>query len=258
MNKLYTNKQVFAFAEKTLKTECKKMIEQAIRFYSINEEETKEKYLESIKDIYNRDRLDVLKAVKKTSKTPIKTMREYDHLYNAKKIFSVLVWAAKVNYTSNLEKCIDDLRKIADFEAPKTIRIEVLWKKNSTWGANPVAEVWENEYLGASRSVGGCGYDKESTAIAECFNRSGNMAFLAWVAKYIDSRYDSLNWKDKQKKGIYTYSYGVRPTIFHKFGIYWEGGVGASSFMNCLKCAGYKINSEVHPKYFDFYNLSRG
>ena len=82
------------------------------------------------------------------------------------------------------------------------------------------------------------------------------MAKIAIIAKYLDTKFKDLDWKEKQKKDIFIYSYGVRFSIFHNNGIYWEGGVGASSFMNTIKTAGYKMDAEFHPKYSDCYQLS--
>lgn len=57
--------------------------------------------------------------------------------------------------------------------------VSVVWKSNRTWGANPRAGAsvytvagWEHYESG---SIGGCGYDKESTATAEVFNQSASL-----------------------------------------------------------------------------------
>lgn len=60
----------------------------------------------------------------------------------------------------------------------KSLTITIEWKRSYTWGMNPNASV-EVEYAsGDSRfyhdsgfKASGCGYDKESTVIAEIFNK---------------------------------------------------------------------------------------
>lgn len=254
--KHYTEKQLknFAFAE--LKKEFNKYYTQAVKYYSQEPEEDLEAWTKRLKDIRDRDRSDISKIVKAEEKHPIKKMREIYAQEQPKGIFKTLCYYAQKKYIKDWENATKGVLNALAVELPKNIRIDVSWKKSQTWGANPTAEVWADEYLGISRSVGGCGYDKESTAIAEPFNRSKKMAKIAIIAKYIDTKYKDLGWKEQQEKNIFAYSYGVRFSIFNNNGIYWEGGVGASSFMNCIKTAGYKMDAEFHPKYSDCYQLS--
>lgn len=254
--KLYTQKQLEKFSFSELKKEYEKCYTQAVNFYSREENESLENWATRIKNSLIRDRSDIYKIVKSEEKHPVKKMREIYRQENPKEIFKTLCYYAQKKYIKYWERATKGIFNALAEELPKDIRIDVSWKKSQNWGANPTAEVWTDEYLGASRSVGGFGYDKESTAIAEPFNRSKQMAKIAIIAKYLDTKYKDMDWREKDKKGIYTYSYGVRFSIFHENGIYWDGGVGASSFMNCVRTAGYKMDAEFHPKYSDFYKLS--
>ena len=254
--KLYTEKQLknFAFAE--LKKDYTKFYTRAVKFYSRDENETLEDWTKRIKNSLIRDRSDISKIVRAEEKHPIKKMREIYAQEQPKAIFKTLCYYAKKKYIKYWENATKGVLDALAAELPTNIRIDVSWKKSATWGANPTAEVWADEYLGASSSVGGCGYDKESTAIAEPFNRSKKMAKIAIIAKFMDAKYKDLGWKEKDEKCIFSYSYGVCFSIVHNNGIYWQGGVGASSFMNCIKTAGYKMDAEFHPKYADCYQLS--
>lgn len=254
--KLYTKKQLEKFAFTELKKEYVKCYQQAVSFYKKDEEETTENWAKRIKNSLIRDRSDISRIVRSEEKHPIKKMREIYAQEQPKAIFKTLCYYAKKKYIKDWEIATKGILNALSTELPKDIRIDVNWKKNQTWGANPTAEIWTDEYLGESSSVGGCGYDKESTAIAEPFNRSTQMAKIAIIAKYLDTKFKDLDWKEKDEKGIYAYSYGVRFSIFHDNGIYWESGVGASSFMNCIRTAGYKMDAEFHPKHGDFYKLS--
>jgi hypothetical protein len=254
--KLYTQKQLEKFAFSELKKEYTKVYKQALSFYAKDENETFEDWEKRLKNSLIRDRLDISKIVRAEEKHPIKKMREIYSQESPKTIFKTLCYYAQKKYIKDWERATKGILNALAAELPKDIRIDVSWKKSATWGANPTAEVWADEYLGVSCSVGGCGYDKESTAIAEPFNRSKQMAKIAIIAKFIDAKFKDMSWKEKEEKGIFPYSYGVRFSIFHNNGIYWEGGVGASSFINCIKSAGYKMNAEFHPKYSDCYSLS--
>lgn len=254
--KLYTNKQLEKFAFAELKKEYIKNYENAVIFYSRDENETVESWTKRLKDIRDRDRSDISKIVRAEEKHPVKKMREIYSQEQPKAIFKTLCYYAQKKYIKYWEYATKGVLNALAAELPKEIRIDVNWKISHTWGANPNAEVWTDEYLGESGSIGGCGYDKESTAITRPFNRSKQMAKIAIIAKYLDTKYKDLDWKEKDEKGIFTYSYGVLFSIFHDNGIYWQGGVGASSFMNCIKTAGYKMDAEFHPKYNDCYKLS--
>jgi hypothetical protein len=254
--KLYTQKQLEKFAFAELKKEYKKYYEQAIKFYSQEPEETSEAWTKRLKDVLERDRSDISKIVRAEEKHPVKKMREIYAQEEPEGIFKTLCYYAQKKYIKAWERATKGVFESLAAELPKQIIIEVSWKNSQTWGANPTAAVWTDKYLGESRSVGGCGYDKESTAIAEPFNRSQQMAKIAIIAKYLEAKYKDMDWREKQEKDIFTYSYGVRFSIFDNNGIYWEGGVGASSFMSCIKSAGYKMDAEFHPKHADCYHLT--
>jgi hypothetical protein len=254
--KLYTNKQLEKFAFSELKKEYTKNYTQAVKFYSQGENETLETWVKRIKNSLISDKSDISKIVRSEEKHPVLKMREIYAQEQPKAIFKTLCYYAQKKYIKDWEKATKGILDALSVELPTNIRIDVSWKKSKTWGANPTAEVWTDEYLGLSRSVVGCGYDKESTAIAEPFNKSKQMAKIAIIAKFIDTKFKDMSLKEKEEKGVFPYSYGVRFSIFHKNGIYWEGGVGASSFINCIKSVGYKMDAEFHPKYCDCYQLS--
>lgn len=258
MKKLYTENKLENFVRSALREEYVKNAEQAKNFYSQDLTETYENWENRLKNSLIRDRSDIYKIVKAQEKHPMKKMKEIYAETKPERIFKNLCFYAEAKYYKYFENALKNAMECIKTELPENIRIEVTWKKSATWGANPTAEVWTDEYLGLSRSVGGCGYDKESTAIAEPFNRSKAMAKIAIIAKYIRSTYENLSFEQKKVLDILgCYDYGVRFSIHHKNGIYWEGGVGASCFMNCIKTAGYKMDAETHPKYYDFYSLSK-
>lgn len=86
------------------------------------------------------------------------------------KIFKKLLKSKLKEYKSELFQLKDILKYKIDF---KSIKIVVKWKKSKTWGANPTPEIWTNggrcEYI-KGETVGGCGYDKQSTAVANILN----------------------------------------------------------------------------------------
>jgi len=128
-----------------------------------------------------------------------------------------------------------------------SIVVTVEWKKNRTWGSNPRAEAqirFKNglcEYFN-SGSVGGCGYDKESTAIANVLNQCNELKKLMYTKK--DKKSKLLN------RDIFGYGsgYGILPYI--------EGGVGASCYYKIFESLGFKFEKTASGKTFDVYKAT--
>ena len=104
--------------------------------------------------------------------------------------------------------------------------IEVEWTRNRTWGANPraYARVDGREY--STGSIGGCGYDKLSTAVAEALNQCP-AAMLPLYRKANQA-------PGKNRKTIgYGTGYGILPSL--------EGGVGINSLLEAYRNLGYTV-----------------
>lgn len=150
--------------------------------------------------------------------------------------------------------------KIASLEAAanapriSSASVTVEWAKSRTWGANPTAELLN---MGDGRTVGhasGCGYDKESAAIAEAMNASpaalrilyelGEAALERGESPRSTSACSGYHWGGCIGYGA---GYSVLP--------YWEGGVGSSCFWDILKKAGYTVRHAGSGKMFDCYTF---
>jgi hypothetical protein len=134
-------------------------------------------------------------------------------------------------------------------------KISMEWKNNRTWGSNPTAECWysytdENgnycsNYV-KSGSIGGCGYDKGSTAVAECLNQINE------VLKPLFAKKDKAMKTDKRENRDllgYGSGYGILPRI--------EGGVGVSCYPAIFEGIGYKFATTASGKMFDAYSITK-
>lgn len=139
------------------------------------------------------------------------------------------------------ERAAEEIKAVCAASMPEFIDVTVEWKKNRTWGANPRAEVRTGENFLGSRSIGGCGYDKESTATAECFNKDAGIKKAALVALY----------KNEHMPKNRRYIYGVN--FFHCHAPYFEGGCGFSCHRHVLELAGYKLVNQNGGKMFNTY-----
>lgn len=122
-------------------------------------------------------------------------------------------------------------------EQPDVVRLEinVEWKKSRTWGQNPHAywhaELANGHWLQGHETCGGCGYDKESTVVAEIFKQA--CSGMLWR-------------KRKTKKKA---PYGIRFGWFPSF----EGGVGISCYFSIVEFLGGKMERVASGKTYDNY-----
>lgn len=126
----------------------------------------------------------------------------------------------------------EDLEKIEECEKaklPETISILVEWRRSSVWGYNPYAEVADDKkrYFG---SASGCGYDKFSAAVANCFNQS------LQIKKILYNKKEEALKTGKTGNNSEIIGYGSGYDVLPEF----KGGVGMSCFVRILQDAGYK------------------
>lgn len=163
---------------------------------------------------------------------------------------------AQARYIKKLEK--ETAAKIARLEtiaaAPDIdyIMIDISWNRSSVWGYNPAVETSDNKGCYTTGRASGCGYDKESAAVAESFNRNNSILKLLYTIKE-----NALAAGATDKSGFYKDNraccgYGAGYTALP----YFEGGVGVGCFWDILKKAGFKVSGH-HTKTADFYHLTK-
>lgn len=167
------------------------------------------------------------------------TAAQYDHLKNGNlKRFKELV--RKQIKKEEVKKQIvknDCLLKIQDMKKAgllKYLKITVEWSRSQTWGYNPHVNAWaQYANIGTLYNTGsasGCGYDKESAAVASAINDI--------IKPFILKNFSTL--KDPAFYGVCDYA------------LCFEGGVGMSSFIKAFRACGYDVH-ESHGKTFDSY-----
>lgn len=148
-----------------------------------------------------------------------------------------------------------EAKELARIEAEKNqkevkeITINIEWKKSRTWGSCPSCEAVVRFKDGSIEHspvyrASGCGYDKESTVIADVFN-----AYLKYKlyrpAQQIKDRY-----ADIRESG---FPYGVRISDNWK---HYEGGVGTSCYYAISEAIGGKFERISSGKTFDVYKYT--
>lgn len=128
----------------------------------------------------------------------------------------------------------------------ESLTISVEWKKSQMWGNNPNASTYVPG-VGevCSGSIGGYGYDKESTAVANVLNQVPQFRKLLFDLKNKRSNYKKSN------REVFGYGagYGILPSF--------EGGVGVSCYDRIFNNIGYKFETVSSGKTFDVYRVSK-
>lgn len=144
------------------------------------------------------------------------------------------------------------LDKIAAAEAAPALSfvdISVEWKKSRTWGAIPSVTVRTSDgvYYGAAS---GCGYDKESAAIAKALNQSPAVLKVLYTLK-------EKGLKRPPAQGRALNPFHPQPIRGAGHGVlpYFEGGVGSSCFWSILEKCGYSCRHTASGKEFDAYSV---
>lgn len=125
----------------------------------------------------------------------------------------------------------------------KQIKITIEWKKSRTWGSNPHLEAWVQYWDGTSdyltAKCSGCGYDKESTVIADIFNA---------VLKY--KLYQPLipvpGYLNGEKVNL---PYGIYISQWR----HYSGGIGTDCYYKIAEAIGGKFERVASGKTFDVY-----
>lgn len=136
------------------------------------------------------------------------------------------------------------------------IRVAIEWNRSRVWGSNPSVEVFTDAYNGYTRgSASGCGYDKESAAVAEAFNNNDEVLKILYTLKEKALRAGKKDTSQTACTGVNNEAcigYGAGYTVLP----YFEGGVGVSCFWRILEKAGFEESGD-HGKNFDVYRIEK-
>ena len=134
--------------------------------------------------------------------------------------------------------------------------VSVTWAKSRTWGANPTAELLDGRSVCTTGHASGCGYDKESSAIAEAMNNNPSaLRVLYELGEKALERGES----PKSKTACSGYSWGNCIGYGAGYDVlpYYEGGVGSDCFWSILNKAGYTVRHAGSGKMYDCWTFYR-
>lgn len=132
----------------------------------------------------------------------------------------------------------------AALDTIKSVNICVEWKKSRTWGYNPTVEIETHTTNGnfhyTKGKASGCGYDKESAAIAEA---------LQGLAVYDNLIFNNYR---KNKDKSHPFYYGKNDAL----PFLEVSGCGVGVLARWVKMSGYKW-TECHGKNSDYYTITK-
>ena len=155
-----------------------------------------------------------------------------------------------------IEKKLAHLEAVANAPEIHYISVNVEYRRSSTWGYNPAVEVTTNGESGIFTGyASGCGYNKESAAVAEAFNKSLSILKVLYTLKEEalergenDESRTACTGHDNRDIVGYGAGYSVIP--------YFEGGVGVNCFWSILKKAGFDTRCN-YGKRENLYRLNK-
>ena len=157
---------------------------------------------------------------------------------------SYLIKRLELRQIKKRDQFIQKITFSENMQPIENLTINVNWCKSVTWGANPTAETFIYG-LGrvSSGSVSGCGYDKQSTAVANLLNQ---------VPQFLQLLYIEKNKKYKLSNRV-LFGYGAGSGILPAF----AGGVGVNCYDKIFNKIGYKFETISSGKMFDVYRITK-
>lgn len=154
----------------------------------------------------------------------------------------------------SIEREVNKVKAVYSSGKLLEVKISVEWKRSQMWGSNPSAECWasfinkdgnhDSIYV-TSGSIGGCGYDKLSTSVANCLNQVN-----AVLKPLYHLKDEQLAISEKKNHDILGYGsgYGILPSI--------EGGVGVSCYPAIFNKIGMDFKNIASGKTFDVFTIT--
>ena len=137
----------------------------------------------------------------------------------------------------NTQKRIEKIEAAEAAHLPKNVNISVEFSSSRTWGYIPYATVTGYQCRTMAKASG-CGYDKESAAIAYAFNNNPEVMKILY------------NHAEQGKKFPYSVHTFAGVPCF-------DGGCGVSCFYSVFDACGYEFKQVVSGHTFNAYTLRK-
>ena len=221
--------------------------------FELLRKEVEKHYTKEIEKLYKQDKKDIINWY---GTNLVKVKYKNGELEEEKAYKRALARALK-ELNSNKLKKLDKIELAENADELTYININIDWVYNKTWGYNPKVKVITNIST-YEDSASGCGYDKESSAVAGAFNQSPEILKVLYTlaenmleevgdgAYYYTGCGGCVSWRNSIGYGS---GYDITP--------YFEGGVGVSCFESILNKCGYIWRCMGSSKRWDCYSIEK-
>lgn len=182
----------------------------------------------------------------------------YIRFFICEEVFPALKEKVVSGQSYDIGRDVEKIEAAKNAEDVTEVTISVEWRKSRIWGYNPFATVtvYGTENYGVFRdTASGCGYDKESAAVADALDQSNMVKRLLYKVKEkaLQDGWEyggQLNAKTESNADCIAYGagYGTLP--------YFEGGVGMSSLIRVFEKCGLTLKASHSGKHYDFYHFA--
>lgn len=131
----------------------------------------------------------------------------------------------KKYYTSLIEKELDRIENVENSELPTRITIRFWWTYKNYYICHASVNIDGESYEGVAS---GYGYDKESSAVAKCFNENNGLLKYLYMKKNESP--------ERSNRDLLGYGAGCGSLP------YFEGAVGMDCFIRILESFGFNTN----------------
>lgn len=149
---------------------------------------------------------------------------------------------------AELESRLAKLEKAPDFKGG---RLEVEWRRSSTWGYNPSATFAAYSASVTEGYASGCGYDKLSTCAARCFNDCDS------VIKMLVEKAERLAREGKITADVMPHEVFPNGLSSTSYIPCFEGGVGISCHQNIFAFCGWDMRGVASGRAYDAFLVER-
>ena len=152
---------------------------------------------------------------------------------------------SRANYDAEIAATRDNFERISTAPELISVDIAVEWRKSSVWGYCPHVTANISDANGWTRCEGyasGCGYDKESAAIAKALNQSPA------VLKVLAAVYE---------KALRANSRPLYSLVAWTDGVKLDGGTGVSCYRAIFEAAGYTFDTVGAGRSFTVYRIAK-
>ena len=241
MTNLQTQTKTFDNLRNKIETELQKELNKdLLKIYDVK----------SLDDFTNKGNDYSITHLYNNNLTKLQINKIENNLLDIEKIKNIIIKKLQKKYEKNLAEKFNLLTQIENAKDFQGAKITIEWKKSSMWGNNPTAECCiYGVGTTSSGSIGGCGYDKESTAVAKSLNQS--LSFRKLLCEF-KNKPENIDVCNREAFG-YGVSYGYTGALIP----FLDGGVGCSCYISVFEKLGYKMEHIAWGKAFDVYTISK-